>query len=153
MSVAEDHYVLSPPDLIERCSGGTRTRLPTARWTDLGEGRLAAAALLLTDATGNAHSQDLIRAFVSDLLVPHPAAQPLALAVREVRAWRAEREPEIERAAAERAAAAASITLPALLAQRDAELAGGPRAPWLTFYRTVHGPPTIDHSHPREEAG
>jgi hypothetical protein len=140
----EDLYVLEPPDRIERRAGAETRSLERARWNDLGPGRAAAAALLLADATGRPGFEDLVRAFVLEVLAPLPGNVRFVIAVREVRAWREEREPEVVEAAEQRRAVAHEVTLPKLLAQRDSDLARPPLATWLDVYRAIHGPPSID---------
>jgi hypothetical protein len=148
----EDHYVLSPPDTIERCARGRVRRLPRAFWADLGAGRSAASAALLTDATCGPVRPRLVTAFVRDVLAPLSGREPVVIAVREVRAWRAEREPELRRERARRARE--GTTLLDLLAERDRALAGPPLAGWLEVFRAVHGPPRTDvRTHHTEEAG
>ena len=144
MAPAEDHYVLLPPDRIERRAGPETRCLDRARWNDLGPGRATAAALLLADATGRPAVEDLVRAFVRDVLAPLPHNTAFVIAVREVRAWRDEREPEVDEAAEQRRARAHEVTLPKLLAERDRDLARPPLASWLDVFRAIHGPPSID---------
>ncbi len=105
----------------------------------MSEGRATAVGILLRDATGEPADEEVVAGFVSDLLVPLSATGSLILTVREVRAWRREREPEILRESAQRRVSLQTFSLPELLAQRDSEIAAGPRAPWLSVFRAVEG--------------
>lgn len=136
-AVVEDHYDLTPPDLIERVSGLRRRRLEALQWTGVGARRVAAAGALLNDATGQDVPPYLAAAFAGDLLSFPGHPHRLLITVREVRAWRDEREPEL----AAREAEGHPFSLPSLLAERDRDLAIGPRPSWLEVYRTVYGPP------------
>lgn len=146
----EDHYVLMPPDTVERVSALGRTRLLDDPWWGAGADRTAAAAALLRDATGHEPYWDLASALSWDILTFHGHPHAIQIAVREVQAWYDEREPEIRAARAD----APPFSLPAMLAERDRDLASGPRPTWLDMYRTIHGSPDFGE-HPRrpQEAG
>lgn len=135
----EDHYVVAPPDTVERVSPRTRRVLLSSPWAAVGSDRTAAAAVVLSDATGGPASRVLAAAFGNDVLSFPGHPQPVLIAVREVRAWCEERAPEVEA----QAAARGPFSLPAFLAERDRELALGPRPGWLAVYRTVHGEPDL----------
>lgn len=135
----EDHYVVSPPDTVLRVGDRTRRVLLSSPWAGVGGDRTAAAAVILADATGHETRRPLVAAFANDLLSFPGHPQQLLIAVREVRAWCEERAPEVDA----RAAARGPFSLPALLAERDRDIAVGPRPGWLTVYRTVHGEPDL----------
>lgn len=96
------------------------------------------AAGLVTDATGPATDARLAVAFTTDVLDHVPSGTGrFVIAVAEVRAWRAEREPEV---AAHWPPWRGSAAVSEVLAQAEQ---GGPRADWLAVYRTVHGAPGV----------
>lgn len=144
VAVVEDHYVLVPPDTVMRVSRRAREHLLEEPWWGAGADRTAAAAALLRDAIGQEPLWDVAKAFSWDLLSFHGHPHPILVAVREVRAWYAEREPEIRAARPD----APPFSLPAMLAERDRDLASGPRPTWLDMYRTIHGSPDLGQ-HPR----
>lgn len=135
----EDHYVVSPPDTVERVSGPRRRVLLSSPWAGVGGDRTAAAAVILGDAIGHVAPRALVPAFANDLLSFPGHPRQLLIAVREVCAWCEERASEVDA----QAAARGPFSLPALLAERDRDLALGPRPGWLAVYRTVHGEPDL----------
>ena len=146
----EDHYVLMPPDTVERVSPDARVALLGEPWWGAGADRTAAAAALLRDATGHEPYWDVANGLSWDVLTFHGHPHSIVIAVREVRAWYAEREPEIRAARAD----APPFSLPAMLAERDRDLASGPRPTWLDMYRTIHGSPDLGGTQRRtQEAG
>lgn len=144
----EDHYVLMPPDAVERVSHHARRPLLDEPWWGAGADRTAAAAALLRDATGHEPYWDIASALSWDVLTFHGHPHTILIAVREVRAWYDEREPEIRAARAD----AAPFSLPAMLAERDRDLASGPRPTWLEMYRTIHGSPELGEQPRPQEA-
>jgi hypothetical protein len=134
----EEHYLLTPPDVLEAFGAEGRRELPPATWARSGPECARAAATLLQDATGRPASPELAVAFVSDVLDRLSAREPLVLTVAELSAWRLEREGEVA-AGARRPMG----SLGEMMAQVERDLMGGPRPGWLAMYRTVHGPPDI----------
>jgi hypothetical protein len=143
-SHGEDHYMLVRPDEVWRVSRGSRRRLRNAHaatnWAEPGEGRVAAAGEILGDATQRGAGPPLAVAFCRDVLDHYCAQSRLTIAVREVEAWRAERELEVE---AQALRTPVPQSLPEMLAQADAALRGGPWSSWLAVYRAISGVPDI----------
>jgi hypothetical protein len=147
MIAGEDHYILVRPDAVWRTSAGSVARLQHPRiatlWSRPGPGRRATAAVLLRDATGFDAGPPVCAAFTREVLDHYYGERRFAIAVREVAAWRAEREADVE---ARVQATPVPRTLPEMLAFADAELKDGPWSSWLDVFRAVHGPPDLASS-------
>ncbi len=145
----EAHYRLRSARTIERVDpdGVTRRLEPLQgegepTWGYHGSGPILTATMLLRDATGAEPEHRVARAFVSDVIALFDERAPNVIAVREVRAWRDEREMEILAGAAEefntREERADRLWRHVEEAQR-----GGGRAFWLETFRSIAGSPDI----------
>jgi len=113
------------------------------RWGYAGSGPNATARALLTDATGSC-DQDLAIAFTRDHLDwwSEIGEKPFVLTVAEIRAWRAQTEPQVR---ADRAGRRhGNVVSFAQLRERfEQQLRDTSAQPWWQTYRQTHGQPRI----------